>query len=199
MGMNRHRGIGQGCAAALMFIMAISTAATVEAEQAAQSFSELGTFARPGDSVIVTDGAGRKVHGRIATLSPASVELIVPDPRVVAETRRVFREGDVKAVSLRNADPLKDGVLKGLGFGALAGAVVGAFAVQHQLGGSAGAGAAGGAIVGGAWGSLIGLVGDASVRATTMIYSKPASGAARLRLSPMVGRDSKGVRLAVAF
>ena len=200
MVLNLHRRIRQDGAAALTVGLAMSAAATVGAQQVAQSFSELGTHLRVGDSVILTDSAGQKVRGKIATLSPASVELIVPDPRIAAETQRIFRDADVQAVALRRPDPLKDGVLKGLGFGALAGAVVGAVALEHQLGEGAGAtGALGGAMVGGLWGSVIGLAGDASVQTTTVIYAKPAGSAGRLRLSPLLGRDRNGVSMAVAF
>jgi hypothetical protein len=60
----------------MALLLATATASTVEAQDAVNSFDQLAVLVKPGDTVTVTDGAGRETRGSIAAVSSASLELM---------------------------------------------------------------------------------------------------------------------------
>jgi hypothetical protein len=90
----------------------IGMATPASAQQLASSFDQLAVLVRPGDTVTVTDGAGREVRGTVATLSPASLELIV------SGGRQSFRQDEARLIRQRRSDSLKNGARWGAGDGA---------------------------------------------------------------------------------
>jgi hypothetical protein len=171
-------------ALALMCSVASSPA---EAQGIASSYDQLRLVVRPGDTVTVVDAKGRESTGRIADLS-SSLVLQVKGERVEVLER------DVQTIRQRKRDSLWNGVLWGGGTAAAAGFLVGQ--VSQALGGpSAGVMAA----FHGAIGLAIGVGSDAAVSDWPDVYARPGTASTRIRLSPLVSRDRRGVQLGVRF
>ncbi len=89
------------------------------AQRAAGSFGELQVRVKIGDTVYVINNSDLETRGRIATLSDVSLTLTVDG------TRRDFLEGAVKRIDQRRRDSVRNGLLIGLGTGALVGFLAG--------------------------------------------------------------------------
>jgi hypothetical protein len=81
----------------------------------AGSFDQLGVLVRPGDKVRVTPATGAPFSGKIASLTPDELTLLV------GGKVRTLREGDVTAIRHRRDDSLANGAAWGLGIGAATG------------------------------------------------------------------------------
>ena len=80
----------------------------------AQSFEHLRSLVRPGDTVTV-ESSGLATTGRVAELSPTTLQL------TVGETRLTFDESEVTRIyKTSRGDPVKDGAAKGAFFGGFA-------------------------------------------------------------------------------
>jgi len=79
--------------------------------QTAQSFEQLQLLVKPGDKVSVTDPMGVVSEGKIEGLSSALLRLRVNS------TIKDLTEADVKAISQRRNDSLKNGAWIGTGIG----------------------------------------------------------------------------------
>ena len=160
------------------------------------SFAALATTLRPGQTVVVTDAAGRKTKGVLLDLSDSFLTLRVGDRWADVEQRR-FDESRI--TSIRRTDSIWNGLLIGLGTGIVASEVW-----RHSACGPRGfddecsvivsavglvtmvpAGAVAGALIDKFTGNR--LVYRASGRATT------------LRVSPVVGRAQAGVAVSLRF
>ena len=178
---------------AIAIVVLGSRGATGQQLEVAHSLEQLQVLVRPGETVTVTDVRGREVTGMIATLSSQVLEL------VVAGSRRDFQEGDMRRIRQRRGDSLANGAVWGLGVGAGWGALIvaGLASEDHDTGGP-------GAVAGfiatmGGLGAAVGVGTDALIRGRRVIYDKPAPSTAALRLSPLLGRGEKGVRLSFRF
>jgi len=82
------------------------TPAAARAQAVASSFDELRQMLKPGQTVVVTDTAGRRTKGKLAevSLSPPALRLLVP-------TGQTFDEQWVREV--RSTDALTNGALIG--------------------------------------------------------------------------------------
>ena len=164
------------------------SATTVDAQGIANSFDELRLLVRAGDRITIRDDAGAETAGRILSLSPSSLALMVDGER------RNLKEGDVATILQRRQDPLRNGALWGFGTG------TGLFALAManvRCEGCGGLVVVGGLIYGGL-GAAVGVGIDAMIVGPKVVYEK-APAAARFRVSPVLGRHRQGVALHFAF
>ena len=83
-----------GCnAVAVIMVSAILFPADAESQTLARSFQELQGIARQGDSILVTDGAGRRVRAKIEELSPSTLTVLDENG-----LRRALPEDDVQVI-----------------------------------------------------------------------------------------------------
>ena len=166
-------------------------AATVSAAEAqvAGSFDQLQLLVGPEDRVTVTDSTGQELTGSIASLSPASLTLLVEG------SPRVFDEADVGDIRQRRPDSLKNGAIHGLSIGAILGAV--ALGVAYQ-GEGTGTAIGMGALFYGGIGAGIGAGVDALIEGRRVIYRSSGS-ARRLTVAPLLARGRRGVAVSLGF
>jgi hypothetical protein len=182
---------GQMSRSLIVLMIAVVTcvsATTANAQGIANSFAELRLLVRAGDQVTVRDDAGAETAGRILNLSPSSLAILVDGER------RDLKEADVSTILQRKQDPLRNGAFWGFG------TATGLFAItvaNADCNGCGGVAVAAGLIYGGL-GAAIGVGLDAMIVGPRTVYEK-APGAARLRLSPIVGDHRQGVALQVDF
>jgi hypothetical protein len=165
-----------------------TTAATVEAQGIANSFAELRLLVRAGDKITIRDDAGAETAGRILSLSPSSLALLVDGER------RNLKEGDVATILQRRQDPLRNGALWGFG------TATGLFALtlaSVRCEGCGGVAVAGGLIYG-SLGAAVGVGIDAIIVGPKIVYEK-APAAARFRLFPVLDGRRQGVALHFTF
>ena len=78
------------------------------AQSIANTFEELQTVLKKGQTVIVTDASGQRIKGKVADMSPSSLVVFIPEART-------FAEGTV--TEIRATDPLWNGALIGAAIG----------------------------------------------------------------------------------
>ncbi|RPJ62692.1 MAG: hypothetical protein EHM24_25630, partial [Acidobacteria bacterium] len=82
------------------------------AQMPVSDFGQIGTRVRVGETVYVTDSAGREHKGMLFDLSASQLVL------ESGGKRQDFPAGQVAAISWRAPDPLGNGALIGMGIGA---------------------------------------------------------------------------------
>ena len=97
-------------AAIAVLVVGIPSGAIAEAP--VPSFDQLATRLRVGDTVYVTDAAGREHKGTISDLSASSLALLVE------KTPRDFPKANVHTIQSQQPDSLANGALIGLAVGA---------------------------------------------------------------------------------
>ncbi|RPH59484.1 MAG: hypothetical protein EHM89_10605 [Acidobacteria bacterium] len=177
------------CAATLVLLFTMA-APTVEAQTLAGSFEQLQVLVKPGDTISVTDNTGREVTGKVASLSPSSLALLVEG------VRRDLPENEVRKVRQDRQDSLANGAKWGLGIGAGLGLAAGVAIASGD--GNASALIPILALVYGGVGAGVGAGLDALVLGNQVIYFKPAS-SAKVTVSPLVTSERKGVVVAIGF
>ncbi|HEY7441306.1 MAG TPA: hypothetical protein VH701_02715 [Vicinamibacterales bacterium] len=165
-------------------------AATSEAQTLAGSFEQLQVLVKPGDTISVTDSTGREVQGKVASVSPSSLALLVQG------TRRDLSETEVRKIRQDRQDSLANGAKWGLCIGAGLGLAAGVAVASGD--GNASALIPILALVYGGLGAGVGAGLDAMVLGNQVIYFKPAS-SAKVTVSPLVTSDRKGLFLTVGF
>jgi len=158
------------------------------------SFEQLPTWLRVGDTVYVTDAAGREHKGTIGGLSASSLSLLV------GGTPQDFRKENISTITRRRPDSLGNGALIGLAVGAGL-ATVG---VAALCAGDESCDAGGAILVVGLYGGIgagIGVGIDALTPGKkVLVYSAPsASSAARISVSPLVSPGRGGLAVSVRF
>jgi hypothetical protein len=160
-------------------------ATSAQAQELAGTFEQLRVLVKAGDTLTVTDTAGRPVRGKLTNLSASSLSLNI------SGTNREFQKADVNTIARRGSDSLKNGALIGLAVGGgLAAAAVattsadgyvntGYFAVALLSYAGIGAG--------------IGAGIDALIEGPRVIYASPVSPTTRLSIAPFVRGPRKGV------
>jgi hypothetical protein len=103
---------------ALLCFFFAAVAQTAAAQGIAGSFEQLRVLVKPGDTVTVTDAAGKGTKGKIAELSASTLALLAGDTRVE------LRESDVMTVEQLRTDSLANGAILGVAIGAAAAGVV---------------------------------------------------------------------------
>lgn len=140
------------------------------AQRAARSFEELQVRVKIGDTVYVIDGSGQETKGQIATLSAASLTLALDG------NRRDFLPVAVTRVERRSRDSIRNGLLIGLGSGAVLGFLVGrttdspSCRLVPQPPIECGQGALIGTVGGAFWGGVGGWITDALIRKREVMY-----------------------------
>jgi hypothetical protein len=181
----------------LLLLTAIAALAPVIAlaQEPVQSFDQLNTRLKVGDTVWVTDAQGREIKGRIRDLSPASLRLDA------GGATQEFQAGRVGTIRVQPKDPLRNGVLWGAGVGFALGALS-CGANPQCAGDESGAGVTVAlSVIGAAAGAGIGAAIDAARKPPKLVvYRAPgASGRAHLSLAPMLAPRTKGVAVSFAF
>jgi hypothetical protein len=149
------------------FVIWFTGTATAQSLGPARSFDEVQARVKVGDLVEVMDASGVSVHGDIVALSDVSLTLLLDG------TRREFASGSVRQIDRRRRDPVKDGLLMGLGAGVLVGVLAGSAADSSSCprrGVECGQGALVGGIGGAVWGGLGGWLADVRIRKREIIY-----------------------------
>jgi len=166
---------------------------TTRTQRAARSFDELRALLEPGDTVAVTDAAGRDLRGRVVALS--SLLALLVDGRQLD-----LRESDVRIIE-RRGDSLKNGALRGLSVGL--GLYVALFATGFAFYGPPEAddwpALIGAAVGAAAMGVGVGAGIDAMVRGWRVVYESPSRSSTKIVVSPILDRARRGVRLAWQF
>jgi hypothetical protein len=179
------------CVAAILALLLICPARPAGAQNLASSFEQLQVLVKPGDTITVTDRAGRELRGKIASLSSSSLALLVEGARYD------LPESGIRTIRQRRQDSLANGAKWGLGIGAGLGVAAGvAVASGHE---STGALIPILAMVYGGIGAGVGVGIDALVLGNQVIYFKPAASSAKLSVSPLVTPRRRGVFLSVGF
>ena len=169
----------------LLSALVVAVAApVVDAQEPATSLDQLRVLVKPGDTVTVTDETGRETKGKIASLTPASLELAVDGGL------RSFAENDVRVVRQRRQDSLRNGALWGLGAGAAFGAI--GFVEGPEVGVASTALYAG-------IGVGIGVGIDAALKSTQTILFNPARTQAGLTLRPVMSDRRVGMSASLSF
>jgi hypothetical protein len=174
----------------LLAVLSIAAPGVSSAQGIAKTLDELRLLTRPGETVTLTDGSGTRARGRITTLSPTAIELVVN-----GQPRR-WSEVDVVTVAQRHSDSLANGALWGLGVGVgLASLAVAAVGVDD---GDAGYAAVAIAFYGGV-GAGIGVGVDALIRRERVIFERPGGTKADWRVTPLIAPHVHGARVSVRF
>ena len=160
--------------------------------QQATSFEQLQLLVKPGDKVSVTDPMGVVTEGQIAGLSSALLRL-----RVNSEVRDLS-ESDVKSISQRRHDSLKNGTLIGTGIGAGMGTIlVIACATSDDCSGGE---AVAGALLYTGFGAAIGAGIDALFKSRQTIYLGRTKASVNLHyIKPILSRSRKGAAMSFRF
>jgi hypothetical protein len=160
------------------------------AQTPVSDFGQISTRVRVGETVYVTDSAGREHRGMLFDLSASQLVL------ESGGKRQDFPAGQVAAISWRAPDPLRNGALIGMGIGA---GSVGILALTDCSG--CGPYVLGAMAVYGGIGAAIGTGIDAitpgkKVRVYKGAGDKPA---AALSLAPILSARRKGLAATVRF
>jgi hypothetical protein len=157
-----------------------------------QAFEDLPGTLKPGHVITVIDSTGRRIAGRVAEISPDAFVLLTKE-RVADGTRReawtgrhTFLKPSVQEI--RKRDLWWDGALTAYAIGvipvALAASKAGSGAFPAFL------------AVSGIWAG-VGFGIDAAIPATRIYRAAPTR--TGITVSPMIGEERKGVRLAWRF
>src|SRR5262245_47838923 len=174
-----------------LLLVTMLPARPASAQPVATSFDELRILVTPGETIYVTDARGAISKGRLAGLSPGSLQLQV-DRGAGAPVS--LSEFDVNNIAVHRSDPLWNGMLIGFVSGAVPVALIGA-----------GASASGGevAVVSAGYGYiglLTGLLIDVLNKEKMPIYVHPhVPRSTRLHISPVASSSVAGVRVSVEF
>jgi hypothetical protein len=186
----------RSCLIVIVVLAWISLAASQALAQAT-SFQELASpsFAlRRGENIEIRDSQGKIFKAKLERITATSLTASVNG------SLRDFSESDLQELQHRKPDSLKNGMLIGLGAGALAGLV----AASAECGGNdpecavystlaflptfAGAGLG------------IGALTDALIHKNEVVYKRPgAPGPAGFNVAPILSRNRAGVRVSFVF
>jgi hypothetical protein len=180
---------------ASVLALVILSASLAQAQALTQSFGELQTRVRRGERVQVIDITGKKTEGEFDGISGASLWLITNS------TRQEFLDTSIHEVRKRRSESRWDGALIGLGIGAAAGLATvklhcsGASESEdcHSIGMAVIL-----PIVAGGGAGVGGLI-DFAIKKHDTVFARTGTSGYRFELSPMLGRQLKGVVLSFSF
>jgi hypothetical protein len=176
--------------ALLAWVLVVLLPAFAAAQEPVKSFDQLNTPLKVGETVWVTDTQGREVTGKIRELHDASIT-------IDGDGGATFAAERVREVQHRRHDSVWTGGLIGLGAGAAFG----------WLAAGRGCGVDPECLlwegVPGALGMCIGLIVDALIPGKRVVAYRaagaPGAASARLSVSPVLTRSTKGVSVAFSF
>lgn len=162
--------------------------APLPAQQPARSLEQLSVLVSAGETVWLTDTAGREIKGRLTRIGPDVVEVDVDGQAQTWEAAQLQR------VRHRHADALLNGVLIGAGIGAAAyGGLVAWWCSQEECsGGTVAVNIGLGAGLGAGWGALV----DYLVKGKRTVFERPS---AAVSVLPVVVPGRKGLQVNVRF
>jgi hypothetical protein len=167
--------------------------ATADAQEVAGSFDQLRVLVKPGDTITVTDDAGRETTGRIGELSSSSLALLVGDQR------RDLQASDINTIRQRRSDPLANGAKWGFGIGASLGLLAGLAVLNEYDNGDSAAFVVFASLLYGGIGAGVGVGIDAMIAGNQVIYARRSASAARFGAKPILTRQRQGAMLAIGF
>jgi hypothetical protein len=176
----------------------LATAATGSAQEpAAAPFDTLVERIRIGQSIWVTDQAGREVRGTLERLTNNGLVL-------KADGLEAFAAPDIRRVRARQSDSVKNGALIGLGIGGTLGTAWCIGAAADDSGDiDARVECAEGLIGFPGLGALIGMAVDAAIPGRVhVVYEAPRRGVASrmsVTVCPLFSSRAKGLALSFAF
>lgn len=171
-----------------VMVVILATSPTY-AQGQGQSLGEIQTKLRIGDRIKVIDSNGTTIDGRFDGVSGSSLRLTVKG------TVLEFPETQVYQIRKHRQEP--DGVLIGLGIGAL----VGLTSVGLSCRGEAEHGDClrAGSLVVGVPAAAVGALIDLGFKRFDTIFERVIPSAGRLRISPMLAGRQKGIVMTLAF
>jgi len=160
-------------------------------QELAGTLDQLRVLVKVGDTLTVTDTAGRPTRGMVTGLSSSALEL------AVSGQKQTFTDNDITSIRHRRRDSLRNGTLIGLGVG-VGVAALGVAGVAATEGMNPGLAAG---IIGSyaGLGAAIGVGIDAAIRSTQLIYARPGPAPRSVVLKPMFGRGRTGMTASIAF
>jgi hypothetical protein len=179
-----------------VFVLVLFGSTAGLAEQAS-SFEQLQVLVQKGDQVSVTTGDGKVTKGSIEAVSASSLRLV--------RNRLSIEMAQMDVLEITKKDPIANGVKMGALVGAGVGGGLGVLGalflcgntdcaleavggVALSIGLSAGIGAGVGALV------------DAVSNRNPVVYrARPGTSTGRIRITPLLSADRKGVRLSLSF
>jgi len=99
-------------------LVSMAVAGSAQAQTPAQSFGELQRVLKPGQSVVVTDTAGRQSKGTVTDVDASSLTVDLSTKTYGPRRTFTFRDNTVTTIARR--DSLFNGTLIGVGAGILA-------------------------------------------------------------------------------
>ena len=142
----------------------------------------------PGQMAWVTMGDGREVRGEAVALHGGQLSI----KTLRGMTALAF--DDVRRIE--TTDGLRDGIVNGLGIGALSGALL--FALSFREGDDHETAWMAGGLLGLGLGAMAGLIGDSLQEGRRLVYSAPGA-RATLRVTPVVTRRGGGATASVSW
>jgi hypothetical protein len=181
--------------AALLLLVALAPRLAL-AQEPAHSLQDLQPRLSIGDTIRVADFEGKTTEGKFDGLTDSSLQL-----KVEGKTRE-FPGTSLREIELKYRDPISNGLLAGAIVGVAAGAVFGLSGVapegcessQCRLETTALWGAIGGGI-GAASGALV----DSKRKGYLKIFSAPETSGNRWGISPILLRETKGMKISLRF
>jgi hypothetical protein len=165
----------------LLFLSSEATAQDVS------TFAELQSLVRTNDKVVMTDTQGMKMKGAIIDISPSLLRIKVQGKTVE------WREDEVRRVDKRRPDRWWDWAIIGAGIGAASAYFMAEISSNSDY---KGIWVPWGAGIGAATGFSIDL---AKHKSDTVFKAPTQTGDYRIRLSPILIKESKGATLSVSF
>ena len=157
----------------------------------AQTFEDLASRSKPGDSVYVTDSEGREVRAKIDGLSPSSLTIWA------GGDRRELSESQVAMVR-RGSDSLWNGAAIGAATGFATLALLLASVCPCNADFYAGEWIV--PVMGyGGIGAGVGVAIDLAIRKGRVIYQKPTGRTASFNVSPVISTKQRAVFASVRF
>ena len=178
-----------GCAV-LLLVFAFGGPAA--AQGVASSFDQLSVLVAAGDRITVEDVAGKRLNGRIGTLSGGRLTLVTR-----AGTRELG-EADVVQIRQRRDDSLLNGAIVGAAAGTAYFVTLMAVLWDRDGGGVIVPTAIAGGLMMAGMGAAAGVGIDALITGRQVIYRRPPS-AGRVTVSPLMGNGRRGAAIAVKF
>ena len=158
------------------------------APAAAQTTSDrIADSVRPGLKVSIVDDRGRKIEGRVASLSEEAIRMSIGKRAEAVPFDRILR--------IERPDTVKNGAIVGFVVGLALGTVGGW--LDHQGRGQRGSFMAVSAFGNGVVCAGLGALIDGAADNRRMLYERAAS--PQVRIAPVVGNDVRAVALAVSW
>ena len=191
----KRRNIRISTVLAALVLVQVSIA---RAQESAGPFDHLVTVLKPGDTIVITDTAGRRTAGKLRELTASAVELQDPDDGRGRPDLLRFSGSDVRQIRFERHDSLLNGSL--IGFAA--GAAPGIFFIAARQTGSdpiqdpviAASMILGPAVATAGIGALV----DALFFEHRIVY-RSGSQHSRLSLSPWLAEAGKGLQVSLRF